>query len=142
MSREAEIEKALRDMIDLATWMRGSGDFGPGGLAEVGWRDGRNRIGLAIAALALPASPPALAAAPGEGPAVVLDFAAALRIARGCTDYGGGYRSDAGEFAIYQHGIQTVINALTAASERGLADTQVAALHRLGAPGQPAEREE
>jgi hypothetical protein len=111
---------------------------------EIEYVGGRvERWRSAAAAVTAPASPPALAAAPREGTAaVVLDFAAALRIARGCTDYGGGYRSDEGEFAIYQHGIQTVINALTAASERGLADTQVAALHRLGAPGQPAEREE
>jgi hypothetical protein len=37
-------------------------------------------------------------------------------------------------FAFYQHGIQTVINSLTAAAERGLADTQVLALHAMGAP--------
>jgi hypothetical protein len=52
-----------------------------------------------------------------------LTFDDALRIARGCTDYGGGHRHDPREFEVYQHGIQTVINALTAASERGLADT-------------------
>jgi hypothetical protein len=61
-----------------------------------------------------------------------LDFNDALRIARGCTDYGGGYRSSQEQFEIYQHGIQTVINALTAASKRGLADTQVRTLHGMG----------
>jgi hypothetical protein len=75
----------------------------------------------------------ALLASP-EATTPVLGFADALRIARGCTDYGGGYRGDDEEFAIYQHGIQTVINSLTAAAERGLADTQVLALHAMGAP--------
>jgi len=62
-----------------------------------------------------------------------LTFEDALRIARGCTDYGGGHRSNAEHYEIYQHGIQTVINALAAASNRGLEDTQVAALHAMGA---------
>ena len=62
-----------------------------------------------------------------------LTFDDALRIARGCTDYGGGHRSNPEHYEIYQHGIQTVINSLTAASNRGLEDTQVAALHVMGA---------
>ncbi len=62
-----------------------------------------------------------------------LTFEDALRIARGCTDYGGGYRGNTEHYEIYQHGIQTVINALTAASNSGLEDTQVAALHAMGA---------
>ena len=62
-----------------------------------------------------------------------LTFEDALRIARGCTDYGGGHRGNAEHYEIYQHGIQTVINALAAASNRGLEDTQVAALHAMGA---------
>ena len=57
-----------------------------------------------------------------------LTFEDALRIARGCTDYGGGHRGNAEHYEIYQHGIQTVINALTEASNKGLKDTQVAAL--------------
>ena len=61
-----------------------------------------------------------------------LTFEDALRIARGCTDYGGGYRSNAEQFEIYQHGIQTVINALTAASKTGLEDMQTMALHSMG----------
>jgi hypothetical protein len=62
-----------------------------------------------------------------------LTFEDALRIARGCTDYGGGHRSNAEHYEIYQHGIQTVINALTAASKTGLEDTQTRALHVMGA---------
>ncbi len=62
-----------------------------------------------------------------------LTFEDALQIARGCTDYGGGYRSNAEHFEIYQHGIQTVINALTSASETGLKDTQTRALRSMGA---------
>ena len=68
-----------------------------------------------------------------------LTFEDALRIARGCTDYGGGHRSNPEHYEIYQHGIQTVINSLTAASNRGLEDTQVAALHVMGA-NQTAKR--
>jgi hypothetical protein len=75
-------------------------------------------------------------------PPAALGFDDALRIARGCTDYGGGHRGDASAFEVYQHGIQTVINALTAARERGLTDTQVAALHRMGTPATaPGSRE-
>ena len=61
-----------------------------------------------------------------------LTFEDALRIARGCTDYGGGYRQPE-DAEIYQHGIQTVINALTAASKTGLEDMQTRALHAMGA---------
>ncbi len=62
-----------------------------------------------------------------------LTFEDALRIARGCTDYGGGHRSNPEHYEIYQHGIQTVINALTAASKTGLEDMQTRALHVMGA---------
>ncbi len=65
-----------------------------------------------------------------------LTFEDALRIARGCTDYGGGYRGNAEHYEIYQHGIQTVINALTAASKTGLEDMQTRALHTMGANGE------
>ena len=61
-----------------------------------------------------------------------LGFGDAVRIARGCLDYGGGYRSAEGHLEIYHHGIQTVINALEAAEKNGLADTQCAALWRIG----------
>lgn len=60
-----------------------------------------------------------------------LTFYDALRIARGCTDYGGGYRSTI-HYDAYQHGIQTVITALTRASE-GPFDSQIVALHAMGA---------
>jgi hypothetical protein len=60
-----------------------------------------------------------------------LAFEDALRIARGCTDYDGGYRSNE-HYEIYQHGIKTVIAALTAASNTWPEDTQVAALHVTG----------
>ena len=61
-----------------------------------------------------------------------LAFEDAVRIARGCTDYGGGYRSDPALFEAYQAGIRTVAAALEAASKRGLEDTQVCALHCMG----------
>lgn len=74
----------------------------------------------------------------------LLGFGDALRIARGCLDYGGGHRSDEGHLEIYHHGIQTVINALEAAEKNGLADTQCAALWRMGQekPNGPDERPE
>lgn len=62
-----------------------------------------------------------------------LTFEDALKIAKGCTDYGGGYRSNPEQFEIYQHGIQTVINCLKSAFEKGLKDNhQVAVLHSIG----------
>lgn len=54
-------------------------------------------------------------------------FADALRIARGCTDYGGGHSGAAHE--AYQHGIRTVIQALEGARRD---DTQTAALLAMG----------
>ena len=48
-------------------------------------------------------------------------------------DYGGGHRGNAEHYEIYQHGIQTVINALTAASKTGLDDMQTRVLHSMGA---------
>jgi hypothetical protein len=60
-----------------------------------------------------------------------LAFVDAVRIARGCKDYGGGYRGTP-EFEVFQHGIQTVVNALTAATDRGLGDLQVRVLPDLG----------
>lgn len=59
-----------------------------------------------------------------------LTFDDAMRIAKGCTDYGGGYSGD--DYETYQHGIQTVINALTSAKSKGLADSQIRALHAMG----------
>ena len=81
-------------------------------------------------------------AAPAVAPG--LTFSDALRIALGCKDYGGGHRSD-GHMEIYQHGIWTVINALERAQKNGLADTQVAALHSIGAAdpeSQPAAQQQ
>lgn len=62
-------------------------------------------------------------------------FDESIAIATGCLDYGGGYRSSEGELSAFHHGIQTVINALTAArkaEETGENDTQVNALRRMG----------
>lgn len=61
-----------------------------------------------------------------------LTFKDAVIIARGCMDYGGGYRGDDEQLAIYRHGIQTVINALEHAAKDGLAATQIAALYAVG----------
>lgn len=60
----------------------------------------------------------------------VLTFADAIKIAKGCFDYSGGHRDEARE--TFHHGIQTVVNALEAANVKGLADTQVNMLHKIG----------
>jgi hypothetical protein len=62
-----------------------------------------------------------------------LTFTNALNIARGCQDYSGGYTSD--NYEIYQHGIQTVINALQSAAMLGLHDPQIRTLHEIGLSG-------
>ena len=54
-----------------------------------------------------------------------------LNVARGCHDYGGGHHGD-GMMDAYQHGIQTVINALEAAAKNDPRDTQTNALERVG----------
>jgi len=59
----------------------------------------------------------------------------AITIAKGCLDYGGGYRCDEDLLKAFHHGIQTVVNALAAAkkaAETGADDTQVNALRRMG----------
>lgn len=56
-----------------------------------------------------------------------LSFNDAIAIAKGCFDYGGGYRSSNGD-----HGIQTVINALEGAKESRLTDLQSRVLHFIG----------
>lgn len=61
---------------------------------------------------------------------LMLDFRDALYIALGCKDYCGGYHDSNQE--VYQHGIQTVINALQSAYQNGIKDTQVFALHQMG----------
>ena len=60
----------------------------------------------------------------------LLCFDDAISMAKGSLDYLGGYRDE--ELEIYHHGIQTVINVLEAAKERGLNDLQVANVHRIG----------
>ena len=54
-----------------------------------------------------------------------------LAVCHGCHDYGGGYKEPQ-EAEIYHHGIQTVINALTAALKHDPLDTQINALARIG----------
>lgn len=61
-----------------------------------------------------------------------LTFDDAVKIAIGCTDYGGGYRGNAEHYAIYQHGIETVISALTCAADKGISNYQVRMLHAIG----------
>lgn len=67
-----------------------------------------------------------------------LEFNDAVRIARGCLDYGGGYRHSDEHLEIFHHGIQTVINSLEAAEKTQLTDTQTAILWKLGA--KPTEK--
>ena len=68
-------------------------------------------------------------------PATCSAFDESIAIAAGCLDYGGGYRSSEAELSAFHHGIQTVINSLTAArkaEQTGENDTQVNALRRMG----------
>lgn len=64
-----------------------------------------------------------------------LTFDDAVRLARGCTDYGGGHYGDA--YDAFQHGIQTVVNVLVAAQKNGLSDRQIAVVHAIGSEVQP-----
>jgi len=59
-----------------------------------------------------------------------LTFEDALRLAKGCFDYMGGYRGD--DLDIYHHGIQTVVNVLEAAHKKGISDLQLKVLHSIG----------
>jgi len=54
-----------------------------------------------------------------------------INIAKGCHDYGGGYR-DEQEANIYHHGIQTVVNCLEAFKKKGLNDLQVRVCRDIG----------
>ena len=75
-------------------------------------------------------------------PATCSAFDESIAIATGCLDYGGGYRSSESELSAYHHGIQTVINSLTAArqaEQTGRNDTQVNALRRMGYSQQNAK---
>lgn len=57
-------------------------------------------------------------------------FEDAIKIAKGCKDYLGGYRGD--ELEAFHQGIQTVVNALEAAAKNNPNDLQVANLMRTG----------
>lgn len=54
-----------------------------------------------------------------------------LNVARGCFDYGGGYRADDDKLHIFHHGIQTVINALDGAAKEP-ESMQVRVLETIG----------
>ncbi len=57
----------------------------------------------------------------------------AAKIARSCTDYGGGYRSDDGKLEAFHHGMETVANVLDGAirrAETGAVDTQLEVIER------------
>lgn len=58
-------------------------------------------------------------------------LAIALRIAKGCLDYGGGYRSSPVELDAFHHGIRTVIRAMEAKIATPQ-DSQVRALEIIG----------
>jgi hypothetical protein len=60
------------------------------------------------------------------------DTARLLNVARGCFDYGGGYRSETSQLHAFHHGIQTVVNALEAAVREPKA-LQVRVLEGIGA---------
>jgi regulator of replication initiation timing len=66
-----------------------------------------------------------------ENAALREDKARLVNIARGCHDYGGGYK-DKAESEIYHHGIQTVINSLEAAEQHGT-NLQLQVLEMIGA---------
>ena len=53
-----------------------------------------------------------------------------VNVARGCRDYGGGHSGK--DYENFQHGIETVIRSLEAASKNNPNDTQVNALERMG----------
>lgn len=60
-----------------------------------------------------------------------LSFDDAIRIAKGCLkDFSGGHRGY--ELRIFDHGIQTVINALEGAKASELTDLQSKILHHKG----------
>lgn len=54
----------------------------------------------------------------------------ALALAHGCHDYGGGYHEESTQHA-YHHGIDTVVNVLTAA-RRGVSDDQMQVIEAIG----------
>lgn len=83
---------------------------------------------------AMPETLKAISKSNDEGPLDRL-----LNVARGCHDYGGGYK-DPVSAEIYHHGIATVISALEAAAKNDPSDGQVNALERIdAATGAPVE---
>jgi len=62
-----------------------------------------------------------------------LTFEDALQIARGCKDYGGGYRGG-DHYEAFQHGIQTVINALWVANLMRLPQTWIRSQNKNSGP--------
>ena len=66
-----------------------------------------------------------------------------LNVARGCHDYGGGYRGDdditQAQASAFHHGIQTVINALEAALRHDPHDLQTKVLEAVGSSAPPAD---
>lgn len=67
----------------------------------------------------------------------------AITLAKGCVDYGGGYRTKE-ELEIYHHGIQTVVNVLEAWNKSvstGQNDMQLNAVQATGARIEQADKE-
>ena len=62
-----------------------------------------------------------------------LHFSDALAMAKACHDYNGGHCGEM--YEAFHHGIDTVINVLTAAIKYGLSDPQVQATHNIGPQG-------
>jgi transposase len=69
-----------------------------------------------------------------------LKFDDAVKIARGCSDYGGGYRGT-DHYDAYQDGISTVVRVLEAAKEKGLSTSQLRALHCIGRANEQSRTE-
>jgi hypothetical protein len=63
----------------------------------------------------------------------------AIQVARGCRDYGGGYRTEK-DLDIYHHGMNTVERSLTALRDKP-EDTQIQAVLRMGAALDAEEKE-
>ena len=106
------------------------------------------RLRAEVATLTERLTPRPMETAPRDGISPpVHSFHDAVRIARGCMDYGGGYRSDPAMLEAFHHGIGTVVRALEDVERRGL-DSQSGMLHVIGmeplplppAPTQEANR--
>jgi len=68
---------------------------------------------------------------PAPPPPKVLSLDDAIKIAKGCVDFGGGYL-EASEREIFHHGIQTVVQSLEGAKKTGMSDLQSKVLHSIG----------